>query len=278
MPSPVPVTRLLPRDLFPSVDLRTCSSPLSKPGTGTGSGSWLQVPARPNRGRVARRCWASVIQWEELSALQPVGAGGFGSVYRVRYRGETVALKRVKKCAKNQLASRQSFWAELNAAHLRHRNVVRVLAATTCAPPEEERGGGALGTILMEFAGEQNLEQRIYGAEEPLHRDRALRYAVHVLTGLRFLHAHGVLHLDIKPANVLVSEQDVCKIVDFGCSVKLDRTEPSPNRSPAGGTYTHRAPELLKGEAVTDKVRGGFPLFFSVRFKHQTMENYQVSD
>lgn len=246
MPSPVPVTRLLPRDIYPSVDIGTCSSPLAK----TGSGSSLQVPVQRLHGRVASRLWSSVILWEELRSVQPVGSGGFGSVYRAEYLGETVALKRVKKCAKNQLASRQSFWAELNAAHLRHRNVVRVIAATTCVPAEAGDGGG-IGTILMEFVGDRNLQQVIYGSPEALERDRWLRYSLDVLHGLRFLHSHGVVHLDIKPANVLVSAQDVCKIVDFGCSLKLDRG--GPHLSHVGGTYTHRAPELLKGEGASPK-------------------------
>ncbi|XP_056219965.1 proto-oncogene serine/threonine-protein kinase mos [Seriola aureovittata] len=252
MPSPIPVTRLLPRDLYPSLDIGTCSSPLTKHP----HGSTLQVPAQRLHGRVGSRLWSSVILWKELRSVQPVGSGGFGSVYRAEYLGETVALKRVKKCTKNQLASRQSFWAELNAAHLRHQNIVRVIAATTCVPAD--RGDeSSIGTILMEFVGTRDLQQIIYGGAEQLGGDRWFRYSTDILRGLRFLHSHGVVHLDIKPANVLVSAQDVCKIVDFGCSVKLDRgSEPSaisPHLSHVGGTYTHRAPELLKGEGVSPK-------------------------
>ncbi|XP_070709197.1 proto-oncogene serine/threonine-protein kinase mos [Pempheris klunzingeri] len=252
MPSPIPVSRLLPRDIYPSVDIGTCSSPLAKPP----HGSTLQVPVQRPHGRVASRLWSSVIHWKELRSVEPVGSGGFGSVYRAEYLGETVALKRVKKCTKNKLASRQSFWAELNAAHLRHSNIVRVIAATTCVPADfgDE---SSIGTILMEFVGSRNLQHVIYGCTEPLGEDRWLRYATDMARGLRFLHSHRVVHLDIKPANVLVSAQDVCKIADFGCSVKLDRgcegSAISPHLSHVGGTYTHRAPELLKGEGLSPK-------------------------
>lgn len=251
MPSPIPLTRLLPKDLCPSLDTGTCSSPLTKHAYG----STLQVPAQRLRGKVAVRLWSSVIHWKHLCSVQPVGSGGFGSVYKAEYFGETVALKKVKKCTKNKLASQQSFWAELNAAHLRHKNVVRVIAATTCVPADfgDE---GSIGTILMEFVGRRNLQQIIYGGADALGEDRWVRYSSDIVHGLRFLHSHSVVHLDIKPANVLVTSEDVCKIADFGCSLKLDpgyevsaiRYQPL-----VGGTYTHRAPELLKGEGVSPK-------------------------
>lgn len=210
-------------------------------------GSTLQVPTHRLHAGTGGRVWSPVIDWKELHSAQPIGSGGFGSVYKVEYFGETVALKKVKKCTKNKLASRQSFWAELNAAHLRHRNIVRVIAATTCAP-EDFEGNCSIGTILMEFVGSQNLQQVIYGCAEPLPEDRWLRYSTDIVHGLRFLHSHSVVHLDIKPANVLVSSEDVCKIADFGCSLKL---ESGREVSHVGGTYTHRAPELLRGERVT---------------------------
>lgn len=162
MPSPIP-PRLLSADLSPRSDAGPCSSPLSR-------GSRLQVPRL--RGATSR-LWSSVIHWKQLRSLEAVGSGGFGSVYRADYRGLTVALKRVKKCTKNPLASRRSFWAELNAAHLRHENIVRVIAATTCVPPEHEHGG-SFGTILMEYVGDRNLQQVIYGPE-PLEGDTWIR-------------------------------------------------------------------------------------------------------
>lgn len=249
MPSPIPVTRLLPKELYPSSDLTTCSSPLAY-------GSTLQVPTPRLHGKVCSRSWSSVIHWDQLRSVQPVGSGGFGSVYRAEYLGETVALKKVKKSSKNQLASRQSFWAELNAAHLQHRNVVRVLAATTCVPAdfEDER---CIGIVLMEFVGSRNLQQVIYECSEPLEESRWFGYSTDIVTGLRFLHSHSLVHLDIKPANLLLTSADVCKIADFGCSVKVERdcemSSISPHLSHVCGTYTHRAPELLRGQPVSSK-------------------------
>lgn len=252
MPSPIPVTRLLPKDIYPSLDIGICSSPLAKPSCG----STLQVPGQRFHRKTGTRLCSSVIHWEQLRSIESVGSGGFGSVYKADYFGKTVALKKVKKQTKNRLASRQSFWAELNAAHLRHKHVVRVIAATTCVPLECEDTNN-IGMILMEYVGSRNLHQVIYECVEPLQEDRWLRYAAHIAHGLRFLHSHNIVHLDIKPANVLISSEDLCKIADFGCSLKLERgcevSACGASVSHVGGTYTHRSPELLKGEAVSPK-------------------------
>ncbi|MEE6463931.1 hypothetical protein FKM82_006110 [Ascaphus truei] len=247
MPSPIPVERFLPRDLSPSVDLRPCSSPLElsrcKPG------AFSRGPAPPRtRLLPPRLAWCS-IDWEQVRLLELLGSGGFGSVYRATYRGDVVALKKVKRSTKNRLASRQSFWAELNAARLRHRHVVRVLAASASCPGEQD----SPGTIIMEYTGTTTLHRRIYGRGPPLGKRLCLRYARHVADGLRFLHRGKVVHLDLKPANVLLAPGDLCKIGDFGCSQRLAEGEGCTQLRHLGGTYTHRAPELLRGEPVTAK-------------------------
>ncbi|XP_060799649.1 proto-oncogene serine/threonine-protein kinase mos [Neoarius graeffei] len=245
MPSPVPVSRLLPRDF--GLELGVCSSPLTKP---SGAAS-LRFPVHR---KLACRLWSSVIHWHELCDPEPIGSGGFGLVFRAVYFGETVAVKRVK-CAKNKLASRQSFWAELNAAHLRHENLVRVIAASTLSPGGGELlGHGVIGTIIMEYAGDVNLQQLIYSAAEPLRPESCVRYAADVARALRHLHAHGVVHLDLKPANVIVTRTGACKLADFGCSLKVEQVAEgaaAARRREIGGTYTHRAPELLRGESPT---------------------------
>ncbi|XP_056612372.1 proto-oncogene serine/threonine-protein kinase mos [Triplophysa dalaica] len=246
MPSPIPVTRLLPKDF--GLEFGACSSPLTK----TASGSTLRVPTSRFHGKVAHRLWSSVINWRELQTLEAIGSGGFGKVFKSKYFGKTVAVKKVR-CVKNKLASRQSFWAELNAAHLQHKNIVRVIAATTCAPAHLNTKDN-IGTIIMEFAGTRNLQQIIYGLTDQLPMDKCIKYSADIACALQHLHAQSIVHLDLKPANVLVSEEGVCKLADFGCSIKLSGKSDATHLMEIGGTFTHRAPELLKGEEVSTRV------------------------
>ena len=70
-------------------------------------------------------------------------------------------------------------------------------------------------------------------------------------TALQFIHQQGLVHLDLKPGNVLVTEEDQCKLADFGCCRVLD--DKPASRSNLTGTYAYRAPELLKGQEPTAK-------------------------
>lgn len=262
MPSPLPRPPYLPGEFSPSVDLRPCSSPSQLPGK---AGKLSLGGTPPRAPRLPRRlAWCS-IDWEQVCFLQRLGAGGFGSVYKATYHGVPVAIKQVNKRTKNRLASQRSFWAELNIARLRHDNIVQVVAASTRTPA----GFESLGTIIMEFGGNVTLHQVIYGATscpeeeeaqprccagEQLNLGKCLKYSLDVVNGLIFLHSQSIVHLDLKPANILISEQDVCKIGDFGCSEKLEDV-PCCQTAPyhLGGTYTHRAPELLRGDTLTPK-------------------------
>ncbi|XP_062935187.1 proto-oncogene serine/threonine-protein kinase mos [Cynocephalus volans] len=262
MPSPLALRRYLPGELSPCMDSRPCSSPSELPGK---AGKLFLGATPPRAPRLPRRlAWCS-IDWEQVCLLQRLGTGGFGSVYKATYHGVPVAIKQVSKCTKNRLASQRSFWAELNIARLRHDNIVRVVAASARTPA----GSNSLGTIIMEFGGNVTLHQVIYGtigypeeeagephccAGEQLGLGKCLKYSLDVVNGLLYLHSHSIVHLDLKPANILVSEQDVCKIGDFGCSEKLEDPLCFQSRPyHLGGTYTHRAPELLKGETITPK-------------------------
>ncbi|XP_020381429.1 proto-oncogene serine/threonine-protein kinase mos [Rhincodon typus] len=246
MPSPIPISRFLPRALPPTTSLGPCSSPNQLQGR--------RLSCIKPRRVLRRRSWCTVI-WDELKLLDLVGSGGFGWVYKGTYYGQTVAIKKVRKCVKNKLAARHSFWAELNVAHLVHENIVRVVAATTSVPADPE-AEDCVGTIIMEYAGRTSLDHRIYNCTEPLEMRGCLTFSHDIVSGLSFLHSHHIVHLDLKPANILITEAGRCKIGDFGCSHKLpiggDLT-PNGQLRHLAGTYTHRAPELLKGGRATLK-------------------------
>ncbi|XP_069465113.1 proto-oncogene serine/threonine-protein kinase mos [Ambystoma mexicanum] len=246
MPSPIPLARFLP-----SVEIRSYnSSPLV---LSCKRGPFASSPPVRERVLPPRLAWCS-IDWGEVQILEPLGSGGFGHVYRATYRGETVAVKKVNRCVKNRLASRQSFWSELNAVQLpRHPNLVKVLAAGPCGPGDAE----GLEAVIMEYAGSSTLHHAIYNCPgSDLGFARCLTYSRDLTRGLAFLHAHNIVHLDLKPANVLLARRGphtCCKIGDFGCSLRLHLLDPGAATGLTGGTYTHRAPELLRGLPATRK-------------------------
>lgn len=72
----------------------------------------------------------------------------------------------------------------------------------------------------MEYVGSRNLHRLLVETpDKQLEPGLLLTAASHVSAALAHCHARGVLHLDVKPANVLVSSQAVFKLGDFGCSV-----------------------------------------------------------
>ena len=74
--------------------------------------------------------------------------------------------------------------------------------------------------IIMEYVGSRNLHRLLVETpDKQLDPALLLTAASHVSAALAHCHARGVLHLDVKPANVLVSSQAVFKLGDFGCSV-----------------------------------------------------------
>jgi len=162
-----------------------------------------------------------------------LGSGGFAEVYEGVYQGKSVAVKRMKTSTKNPAATREAFQAEARALDLNHPHVIRLLAAE----PD---------MIVMEFIPEASTLQALM--------DDDLSYpwrnlANQLVQAVSYLHTNNLLHLDLKPANILVNPQYHCKIIDFGCS----QPRVQPDHSTCQGTIAYRAPELFKGELPTTK-------------------------
>lgn len=95
-----------------------------------------------------------------------IGTGGFGSVYLGVFKDRIVAVKKLHRCVKNVEAKIESFRAECNVLHLRHPNIVRVLAASLGDPRTQE------AVLVMEYAGEQNLQHIVDDLKQKLTFER----------------------------------------------------------------------------------------------------------
>jgi len=185
------------------------------------------------------------IDISQIEIGEKLGSGGFGTVFAVRYCSRQLALKKLHRI--NTKAGRESFEAEASTKHLRHPNIVRTLSVFTM---DES------ACILMEFVSKRTLQSVITDVDtEQMPEERRLRFSLDIARGLGYAHSRGIAHLDIKPTNILITKDDVCKIGDFGCcqSMKVSGNEipMSPTKSNLTGTYAYRAPELFRGEYAT---------------------------
>ena len=202
---------------------------------------------KPIRDMVYNTIHNKKFKANELQIGRLLGSGGFGSVYEASYRGERLAVKKLHQGTKNERAAQESFEAEGSILHFNHPNIVRSLAVLTL--------WGETRCIIMEFAGERNLQNVINDPFEELDRNRRVKFSLDIATALQFAHQQGIAHLDLKPGNVLVTAEDHCKLADFGCCRAVNENDipASPTKSNLTGTYAYRAPELLKGESPSTK-------------------------
>ncbi|KAF2887657.1 hypothetical protein ILUMI_18516, partial [Ignelater luminosus] len=162
--------------------------------------------------------------------------GSFGIVLRGIHQGNDVAVKVVK------LSKNGSFLRESNALHLKHKNVVKVIEVVY-------NSNASYGIVLMEYLKSfRHLQSILDDQNIVFNQEIIIKYAIDVCEGLKYCHENGVLHLDIKPSNILVNQYGTCKLCDFGNSVKLDRTDEWKGQH---ATVAYAAPELLLGKLPT---------------------------
>ena len=172
---------------------------------------------------------------------EKLGEGGMGVVYKARDTTleRTVALKFLAAHLLNDDEARQRFLREAKAAAaLDHPNICTVY----------EVGEAEGKTFLaMAFLKGETLEDRI--AKGPLPLKDALDIARQVAEGLNAAHAEGVVHRDVKPANILVSPDGRATIMDFGLA-RLTEASKLTRQDQTVGTAAYMSPEQLQGGEV----------------------------
>ncbi|MFJ4618562.1 serine/threonine-protein kinase [Streptomyces sp. NPDC088812] len=145
--------------------------------------------------------------------LSPLGEGGMGTVWRARDEvlHREVAVKEVRAPTGLPAADVERMYARLerearSAARIAHRNVVTVYDVAV----QDGRPW-----VVMELVRGLSLAD-LLDAEGPLEPARAARIGAEVLAALRAAHAAGVLHRDVKPANVLLANDGRVVLTDFG--------------------------------------------------------------
>jgi len=175
-------------------------------------------------------------QLGKYKIIAPLGSGGFGTVYLAQdtWIDKKVAIK---------VPHRQGLdFGELLReprllASVSHPNIV----AITTAEKQD-----SVFFIVMEYVPGETLES-IIATRGPLELTRALDFTCQICNAVDHAHRQGVIHRDLRPANVLVGENDMLKVADFGTSRFL---EIAAHGTTVIGSPPYMAPEQFHGKAV----------------------------
>ena len=181
--------------------------------------------------------------------LAKVGEGGMGVVYKAQDQrlDRVVALKIVREFDSDPTRCRRFLQEARTAAQVTHPNACRIYDII------EDHSGPAL---VMEFIEGESLAQRL--KRGPLPAQESAQIVLAVLSALEAFHKLGIIHRDVKPANIVLSSSGT-KLLDFGIAkclpadLTLDAAAALPDVTSPGvflGTPTYASPEQFRGQPV----------------------------
>lgn len=203
----------------------------------------------------------------DFTFVSQIGQGSFGKVYSAFFaksRAPTTSQKlaiKIIPISKDTQSSKnylRSFHAEQNIKNLKHPNVVTQLGCNECDLASQN------AFIIYEYAGRMNLSQFIFGSELSLDVGQRKSFCLDLSRALEYIHANRIVHMDVKPANVIVTDSLTLKLADFGCSIRLNTSssgddaveneeendEKYTSHRWTAGTWFYRAPELFRADKL----------------------------
>lgn len=176
--------------------------------------------------------------------VSQLASGGMAVVYKGvdQKLGRTVAIKILRPSLTVDPVFITRFENEARSiANLSHPNIVIV---------HDVDSDGPTHYIVMELVNGSDLKKviRTHGA---LPLDRALNLSIQIAKGLGFAHRARIVHADVKPQNLLLTQNDVVKITDFGIAQAFSDTQPAQRASVVWGSPHYFAPEQAQGEKPT---------------------------
>jgi len=209
-----------------------------------GRGAPLGAPLRAAAGEPPAR--APLERLGPYRLIERLGAGGMGIVYLAEDErlGRRVALKLVRPELAGSPSALARFEREARTiARLRHESIVTVFEAGR---------EGETPYLAMEFVAGENLDEKLAaarGAQQHVPLEAVLGWARDIARGLAAAHAAGIVHRDVKPSNVRITDQGRALLLDFGLAFDPDSASLS-RTGEVHGTMFYVSPEQVAGGAA----------------------------
>ena len=183
----------------------------------------------------------------DYDVLNYLGGGGFADVYKAKWKSKDmlVALKIPRELTSS---GEKIFFKEIrNWEKLKHRNIVKLIEPRLGPTPH----------LVIEYVGGTTLDKLLQSPK--IEIKEACRIAFDIATGIECAHSKSIIHCDLKPKNILISNVGEAKITDFG----IAKTIVATTMGPGGLTLIYAAPEQLNGNSNygTDVYQIGLVLY-----------------
>ena len=168
-----------------------------------------------------------------IEIVENIGAGGTASVYKGvdTNTGHLVAVKVLWSNLSHNEVMQERFMQEANYyIYLNHPNIVKLVDFIQ----KEDTS-----FLVMEYLEGYTLEHYINTYTGPIPEAQAIRIILPVIAGIQHAHACNVLHLDLKPSNIIITREGIIKLIDFGISKKLREA----NKGHIMGSPLYMSPE-----------------------------------
>ncbi|XP_074591011.1 serine/threonine-protein kinase STY46-like isoform X2 [Curcuma longa] len=181
------------------------------------------------------------IDFQLLKFGNKVASGSYGDLYRGTYHSQDVAIKVLKPECVNIDMQREFAQEVFIMRKVRHKNVVQFIGACT-RPPKL--------CIVTEFMSGGSVYDYLHKQKGIFKLPALLRVAIDISKGMNYLHQNNIIHRDLKAANLLMDENEVVKVADFGVArVKVE----SGVMTAETGTYRWMAPEVIEHKPYDHK-------------------------
>lgn len=180
--------------------------------------------------------------------ISQIGKGGMGSVYLAEHKyikQQKVAIKVINSNMINDFTRQRLAEEADRLARLNHPNIVHFINYHI-----DETGSIFL---IMEYADGYSLEDYIKNVSGLIVEEKICSLFEPLLDAFDYAHKHNIIHKDIKPSNIIITNEGIPKVLDFGIAAFLDEGTDVADKDVIMGTPSYMSPEQIKGEKLDQR-------------------------